>query len=132
LRLFLHADSVRFRTGWFVESVLSAALAVLVIRTRRPLVLSRPSRGLLAATLVVVGATVLLPLIGRLGKVGALAHLFGFAPLPMTFWWALGGLLTLYLVGAELTKRLFYRHQRRYSQPAAQRLRERRTLLVRE
>ena len=34
----------QFRTGWFVESVVSASLIVLVIRTRRPFFRSRPGR----------------------------------------------------------------------------------------
>ena len=46
----LGAGPAEFRTGWFVESVVSAALIVLVVRTRRPLLRSRPSRLLLLAT----------------------------------------------------------------------------------
>ena len=34
LLLVLHSTTGQFRTGWFVESVLSASLIVLVIRTR--------------------------------------------------------------------------------------------------
>jgi len=33
----LHASETQFRTGWFMESVISASLIVLVIRSRRPL-----------------------------------------------------------------------------------------------
>ena len=36
LILLLDSSPVRFRTGWFIESVISASLIVLVIRTRRP------------------------------------------------------------------------------------------------
>ena len=39
----------QFRTGWFVESVISASLVVLVIRTRRPFFTSRPGRYLALA-----------------------------------------------------------------------------------
>src|SRR5207244_2406105 len=35
LLLILHAPMVEFRTGWFLESVISASMIVLVIRTRR-------------------------------------------------------------------------------------------------
>lgn len=57
----LRCDAAHFRTGWFVESVLSAAMVVLVVRTRGPLLTSRPSPSLTAATLVVLAATLLLP-----------------------------------------------------------------------
>ena len=43
LLLVLHATQAQFRTGWFVESVISASLIVLVIRTRRPFFRSRPA-----------------------------------------------------------------------------------------
>ena len=36
LLFILHAGEVQFRTAWFVESVASASLIVLVIRSRRP------------------------------------------------------------------------------------------------
>jgi Mg2+-importing ATPase len=36
LLLLLHADQAQFRTGWFLESVISASLIVLVIRSRGP------------------------------------------------------------------------------------------------
>jgi hypothetical protein len=40
----LHATPGPFRTGWFLESVVSAALIVLVVRTRKPFFQSRPGR----------------------------------------------------------------------------------------
>ncbi len=57
----LHANMDHFRTGWFQESVISASLIVLVIRSRRPFFQSRPGIYLLATTLLVVGLTMLLP-----------------------------------------------------------------------
>src|SRR5262249_52105478 len=41
------AHATSFRTGWFVESVVSAACVVLVVRSRRPLGESQPGRTLL-------------------------------------------------------------------------------------
>src|SRR5690349_11550969 len=61
LRLLLHAGPTEFRTGWFIESVISAALIVLVIRTRRPFYKSKPGRYLSGATLIVAAATLALP-----------------------------------------------------------------------
>ncbi len=103
LLILLHASEAQFRTGWFLESVCSAALIVLSIRTRRRIWESRPGRELLWATIFVVGVTLLIPL-GRLGG------LLGFTPLPLSFFVALALLLVAYLALVELTKRWFYRH----------------------
>ena len=47
-------DPDQFRTGWFLESVISASLIVLVIRSRKPFFKSRPSKYLFMATLLVL------------------------------------------------------------------------------
>ncbi|HEY5506961.1 MAG TPA: magnesium-translocating P-type ATPase, partial [Coriobacteriia bacterium] len=47
------AGQALFRTGWFVESVLSASMVVLIIRTQRPALRSRPGTMLAAATAAV-------------------------------------------------------------------------------
>jgi P-type Mg2+ transporter len=79
LRVF-HAGPVLFRSGWFVESLVTQTLVISVIRTRRdPFFKSRPSRPLLVATLVCAGVGVAIPYIGPI------AHLFGFRPLPLSF-----------------------------------------------
>ena len=104
LRL-LHAKADLFRTGWFVESVISASLVVLVIRTKRPFFRSLPGRSLLAATLAIVAVTLVLPFT-PLGK------LFGFVPLPGTFLVLMGGIVALYILSAEILKRVFYRKAR--------------------
>ena len=105
LLLLLHSTTGQFRTGWFVESVLSASLIVLVIRTRRPFYHSRPSPALLLTTLLTGLATMLLPLT----PVGTF---LGFEPLPAIFWAALLGILLAYVATAELAKRLFYQRLR--------------------
>ena len=100
---FMHADSARFRTGWFVENVVTAALIVLVIRTRKRFYLSRPSTPLLLATAAIVALTLLLPYT-------PLARPFGFVPLPAVFLLVLGGIMVFYVVVAETAKSFFYRH----------------------
>ena len=59
--LQLNATMEQFRTGWFIESIVSAALIVLVVRSRRPFYRSRPSRLLTCATLAIVGIAVCAP-----------------------------------------------------------------------
>jgi Mg2+-importing ATPase len=98
----LHSNAVHFRTGWFVESVISASMIVLVIRTRRVFFKSRPGKYLLIATLLVAVATVSLPYT-------PIAKPLGFTPLPAYFFLFLGGIMLMYISSAELAKRFFYR-----------------------
>lgn len=67
LRLGFHASVTEFRTGWFVESTLTELTVMLVLRTKRPFWRSRPGKGLLISSVVLVVVTVLLPFtpIGR-------------------------------------------------------------------
>lgn len=102
LLLLLNAGMVEFRTGWFIESVISASMIVLVIRTRKLFLKSRPGRYLLATTLVVAAVTVALPYT-------PLGRLVGFAGLPGSFYPLLLAILASYVLSAELGKRLFFR-----------------------
>ncbi len=102
LYFVLHASPELFRTGWFVESVTSAALAVLVLRTRGPFWRSRPSMALTLATLAVVAAAVALPYT-------PLGALFGFVPVPPVFLAVMTGIVLAYIAAAERLKRSFFR-----------------------
>jgi P-type Mg2+ transporter len=106
LRLMLHAGPQEFRTGWFLESVISASLIVLVIRSQRPFFHSRPGNALLVATLTIVGLTLLFPLTPP----GAI---FGFRPVPLSFLFAMAIIVMLYIIVAEVAKRIFYRRLKR-------------------
>jgi Mg2+-importing ATPase len=100
--LFLFgAQPVTFRTGWFIESVVSAASVVLVVRSRRPLGRSRPGRGLVRATAFCLGATVLLPF-------SPLAGPLGLAPPRATLLLLIAAIVLLYVAAAEVLKRWFY------------------------
>ena len=102
LIFFLHATTDQFRTGWFLESIISAALIVLVIRTRRPFFKSAPGKYLLIATLGVVCVTLILPFT-------PLASLLGFGRMPAMFFVILGVIIVLYMVAAEVAKSIFYK-----------------------
>ncbi len=102
LLLILHATTDLFRTGWFVESVISASLIVLVIRSRKPFFKGMPGRYLLAATLTIAGVTLIFPFT-------PLARIFGFQPLPMPFLSVLGSIVVIYVFAAEVVKRVFYK-----------------------
>jgi Mg2+-importing ATPase len=75
---------------------------VLVIRTRRPFYQSGPGKYLLAATLLIAAVTLVLPF-------SLLGGLFRFRPLPISFFIALGAIMILYIVAAEIAKKIFYR-----------------------
>jgi Mg2+-importing ATPase len=102
LLFLLHAGVEQFRTDWFMESVISASLVVLVIRTRRPFFKSKPSCYLLMATIGVVAATIFLPY-------SPLGRLFSFASLPTYFLSFVAVIVIVYILCAELVKRLFYK-----------------------
>jgi Mg2+-importing ATPase len=96
------ASASLFRTGWFIESLLTELVIALVVRTRRPFFRSRPGRLLLASTAGVAVITFALPYL-------PVAEVFGFVtPSP-----ALIGTLvviTAFYVGAtEITKRMVNR-----------------------
>jgi len=97
----LHATTEEFRTGWFVESVVSASLIVLVIRSRQPLFHSQPGKLLLLATLLTVVVTLALPYT-------LLGEVFAFTPLPFPFLAVMGCIVILYMAAAELAKKAFY------------------------
>jgi Mg2+-importing ATPase len=99
----LNAKPVEFRTGWFIESVISASIIVLVIRTKRPCYKSRPGRALLGTTFLIVVITLILPFT-------PLGRLFGFGFIPVSFLLALGIIMVLYICSAEIAKYSFYRH----------------------
>jgi Mg2+-importing ATPase len=103
-----------FRTGWFVESVLSASMVVLIIRTRRPAFSSRPGKLLAIATATIWAVTLALPYT-------PLGALFKFTPLPWPFLVMVGVILALYGSAAEFVKRLFYRTGMGADRPAARR-----------
>ncbi len=104
LLIALRASPEQFRAGWFIESLVSATIIVLVVRTRRPFFRSRPSSYLLVTTLLVAAVGLVLPF-NWLGEV------FGFVALPLVFVLALGAIVTLYVGAAEAAKKVFYRRE---------------------
>ncbi len=102
LLLIIHANEGQFRTGWFLESVISASIIVLVIRSRKPFFRSRPGKYLLIATLSIAVITIILPFT-------PLGNLFGFSPLSLYTYLLLLLIVVVYVIAAEITKRIFYK-----------------------
>ena len=103
LLLILKANPTQFRTGWFLESIISASLVVLVVRTRRSIFESKPGKYLFIATIATVIVTLILPYT-------PLSQPLGFQPLPIEFLLLLAAVIGLYIICAELVKKVFYKY----------------------
>ena len=97
----LKATAEVFRTGWFVESVMTEVLIILVMRTWKPFYKSLPSRPLLLAMILVLVVTLALPY-------SPLSGMLGLTPLPVSSIALLGLITALYAGVSEFTKKLFY------------------------
>ena len=98
------ARAALFRTGWFVESLVTQTLVIHVIRTQRlPWLESRASRSLSAATLAVLVAGIWL----AQSPLGATC---GFVPLPAAYWPILIVTVAAYLAVTHAAMRLLVRH----------------------
>ncbi|MCG6193392.1 magnesium-translocating P-type ATPase [Leptospira sp. FAT2] len=102
LHWILQVNPEQFRTGWFLESVVSASLIVLVIRTRNAFYKSKPGRALFSTTLAVIAITTVLPF-------SPIAGTFGLVALPLPFLGILIGIVAIYVSAAEIVKRVFYK-----------------------
>ena len=93
-----------FRTGWFVESLLTEVVVALVMRTRRPFYRSRPGAVLLWTSLLRIGGSFLIPWAPYAGALG-------FVPLPAPLM-AIVAVITIgYVATTEVAKAWFYRHE---------------------
>lgn len=89
---------VAFHTGWFLESLCSQTLVLLVIRTTQRPWASRPSLALMLTTGIVISVALLLPYT-------PLAPLLGFTPLPLEYLLFLALVVFSYLALVEVIKR---------------------------
>jgi Mg2+-importing ATPase len=103
LYYYFHATVKEFRTAWFIESLLTEILILLVIRTRRPFLKSKPSTYLLWASLFTFIAAVILPYL-------PFAHIFELTPLPIIVLMAIILVVILYIVVAEFSKKYLIRN----------------------
>jgi len=102
LLLVLHAREGEFRTGWFLESVISASVIVLVIRSRKPFFRSQPGKYLLIATLSIAVITLIFPYT-------PLGTVFGFSPLSLSTCILIMLIVVIYIFTAEIVKTIFYK-----------------------
>lgn len=95
------AAPAEFRTGWFVESLMTELLITLVLRTRRSIFKSKPGFYLWLSTLAAAIVTIAIPYL-------PFGPLLGFTPLPLYALWLLLVITVLYVVASEVAKRLYF------------------------
>lgn len=101
LRFLVRLPPDAFRTGWFVESLLTELVIVFVVRTKRPIWKSRPSRALTFSSLAVAAFAIALPYL-------PFAGVFGFVPLSAGVMLSLVALTCTYAFVSELAKYRFW------------------------
>ena len=77
-------------------------MIVLVIRSRKPFFRSKPGKYLLIATLSIALITIIFPFT-------PLGNVFGFTPLGFSTYLLLLLIVAMYILSAEITKRIFYK-----------------------
>jgi P-type Mg2+ transporter len=103
LYLLYRNNPAGFQTGWFMESLATQTLVIHVIRTRfTPVKQSNASKYLWASTLISVG-------IGWSIPYTPIGKFFGLTSLPIQTVIMLGLIVIIYLLTAEIGKRMFYR-----------------------
>jgi Mg2+-importing ATPase len=95
------AAPAEFRTGWFVESLMTELFITLVLRTRRPIFKSKPGFYLWLSTLAVAVVALAIPYL----PFGAL---MGFTPLPLYALLLLLVITVVYVAVSEVAKRLYF------------------------
>ena len=102
LILIFHASPEMFRTGWFVESVISEVLILLVIRTRRTFFISPPGKYLMISAGFIFLVTMLLPFIPASSSLG-------FTTMPFIVVSTMLLIALIYASAGEFTKRILFK-----------------------
>ena len=108
LKLFGVGESL-FQTSWFVVSLLTELVVVLVLRTRNASWRSTPSPLLLGATIAVSAGALVLPYLPGVDSA------FGFVAPDADLLTALLLIVFGYVLSTEAAKRLFFRRRQRHS-----------------
>ena len=96
------AQQELFQSGWFILSILTELLVLIVMRTQKPFFKSKPAPILLFSTIGVGIITLLLPYL-------PLQMILNISPIPPLTLLALLGIAVLYIITTEIAKHFFYR-----------------------
>lgn len=97
------ADETLFQTGWMLESVISAMVVMLIVRTARPVIKSKPSKKLLRS--VVFVSLILISII-----YSPINSYLGLMALPLKAFISMLCISAVYAFVAEILKKRFYQH----------------------
>ena len=103
LLLLFKANEQFFQTGWMLESVISAMVVMLIVRTKRPVIKSKPSKKLMVAIILVAACLIAIiysPINTYLGLIA----------LPVQALLSMLAISLIYALTAELLKKQFYKH----------------------
>ncbi len=102
LLLGFHVQEEAFQSSWFVVSIITELMMLLVMRTRKPFYKSKPAPALLFSSLGVAIFTLILPYM-------PFAGLLNIAPIEPAIMLSLFGIAILYIVTTEIAKYFFYK-----------------------
>lgn len=102
LLIAFKAQQQLFQSGWFILSILTELLVLLVMRTQKPFFKSKPAPILLFSSIAVGIVTLLLPYL-------PLQKILDISPIPPLTLLALLGVAVLYIITTEIAKHFFYR-----------------------
>lgn len=102
LLTILNSTQDVFRTGWFIQSVLTELMAMLILRSRKPFFRSKIGKGLLYSSIVIGVFTLILPHIPKFSSFLSLQ------PLPWQLILTLSGITLLYTIVNEIAKKFFF------------------------
>jgi len=104
--LFKHLSHTQaeFRTAWFLESVISAAMVLLVIRSKHSILVSKPSLALTSSVFAILFITTLIPYT-------SIGPIFNFTTLPLVYIGIIYLIVFTYMLVCEIAKSYFYRKQ---------------------
>ncbi len=102
--LLLNSSMAEFRTVWFMESLMSASLIILIIRTKSVFYKSRPSKYLIISILAIIGIIIVIPYT-------PIGNLFGFVSPSLIYLPIIGIIVFTYICMTEVVKKVFYKKQ---------------------
>lgn len=96
------ADQELFQSSWFVLSIITELMVLMVMRTQKPFFKSRPAPILLYSTIGVGIVTILIAYL-------PINKIFLIEPIPIGILLQLIGIVGLYIITTELAKKYFYK-----------------------
>jgi Mg2+-importing ATPase len=107
LRTVYQAGEMVFQTAWFLVSVLTELVAILVLRTRRSVFASRPGNWLVGIAAIIAAGVFAAPGLAGIGDA------FGLHPLAIPILAASAAIVLAYAAASEGVKSVFFRRQAR-------------------